>query len=401
MLLSFTLRAGVWEVGPGRALSRVQDALRQAQAGDTIRVHPGWYAEGNLIVDKPLVLIGLGFPVLDGQLRHEVLTIKASNVVVRGFQLQNSGTSSTIDMAGIKVLAVDGVILEDNLVYNCNFGIYLSNAQGCRVSCSEIRSTPTIEQNTGNGIHLWKCSAATLNENRIYGHRDGIYFEFVTDSHILNNLSEGNLRYGLHFMFSHNDHYTNNRFFRNGAGVAVMYSHQVNMTANVFEDNWGGSAYGLLLKDITDSRIESNAFIRNTVGIYMEGASRIAIEANHFYNNGWAMRVQASCDANEVHQNIFSGNSFDLSTNGHLVLNNFDGNYWDKYEGYDLNRDGVGDVPFRPVSLYAMVVERMPYGLLLMRSFMVYLMDKAEKVIPSLTPEQLMDKKPAMKSSAM
>ena len=97
-----------------------------------------------------------------------------------------------------------------------------------------------------------------------------------------------------------------------------------------------------------------------------------------------------------IRQNNFFGNSFDVSTNGSLVLNNFDSNYWDRYEGYDLQRDGVGDVPFRPVSLYAVVVERMPYGLMLMRSFMVYLMDKAEKIIPSLTPEQLMDDQPAM-----
>jgi nitrous oxidase accessory protein len=85
-----------------------------------------------------------------------------------------------------------------------------------------------------------------------------------------------------------------------------------------------------------------------------------------------------------------------VATNGHLVLNSFDSNYWDKYEGYDLNRDGIGDIPYRPVSLYAVVVEQMPYGLMLMRSFMVYLMDRAEKIIPSLTPEQLMDEKPQM-----
>jgi nitrous oxidase accessory protein len=111
--------------------------------------------------------------------------------------------------------------------------------------------------------------------------------------------------------------------------------------------------------------------------------------------------VQASCDANVVQENNFSGNSFDVSTNGHLVLNHFEGNYWDRYEGYDLNRDGVGDIPFRPVSLYAVVVERMPYGLILLRSLMVYLMDKAEKIIPSLTPEGLMDEKPAMQPLAL
>ena len=102
-----------------------------------------------------------------------------------------------------------------------------------------------------------------------------------------------------------------------------------------------------------------------------------------------------------IRQNNFFGNSFDVSTNGHLVLNSFDGNYWDRYEGCDLHRDGLGDVPFRPVSLYAVVVERMPCGLMLMRSFMVYLPDKAEKIIPSLTPEQLMDKQPAMRPLLM
>ena len=175
-----------------------------------------------------------------------------------------------------------------------------------------------------------------------------------------------------------------------------MYSRQVKMYENQFSYNWGSSAYGILLKDISDSHIWKNTFEHNSAGVYMEGASRIILEQNQFRENGWALRVQASCDANVVRQNNFFGNSFDVSTNGHLVLNTFDSNYWDKYEGYDLDHDGVGDIPFRPVSLYAIVVERMPYGLMLMRSFMVYLLDKAEKIIPSLTPEQLMDEKPAM-----
>ena len=109
-----------------------------------------------------------------------------------------------------------------------------------------------------------------------------------------------------------------------------------------------------------------------------------------------ALRVQASCDDNVVSDNNFMSNSFDVSTNGQKVMNSFNNNYWDKYEGYDLNRDDTGDVPYRPVSLYAVTVEQMPHGLLLMRSFMVYLMDKAERLIPSLTPVNLMDERPRM-----
>jgi nitrous oxidase accessory protein len=384
-------------VGPSQPHATIHAALEKAQHGDTVFVHEGTYAEGNLAIDKRLALVGIGYPVLDGQHGCEIITVTASDVLVRGFDIRNSGQLSTLDVAGIKVLSSDRVVVENCRLSDCNFGIYLSNTNDCRVSRNDVRGILKEEQNSGNGIHLWKAARARVEENYLTGQRDGIYFEFVTDSEIRHNHSERNLRYGLHFMFSHNDQYHHNRFHHNGAGVAVMYSRQVQMTENEFGYNWGSSAYGLLLKDISDSHIWRNTFEQNSAGVYMEGASRIVLEQNQFRENGWALRVQASCDANTVRQNNFFGNSFDVSTNGSLVLNRFEGNYWDRYEGYDLDRDGVGDVPFRPVSLYAVVVERMPHGLLLMRSFMVYLMDKAEKIIPSLTPEQLMDERPAMR----
>jgi nitrous oxidase accessory protein len=395
--IGMSQNAAPLHVGANQPYSTIHAALEKVRANDTIYVHEGTYAEGNLAIDKPLTLIGINYPVLDGLHRDEIITVTASGVTVRGFEIRNTGQLSTLDVAGIKVLSANNVVIEENRFRDCNFAIYLSNTIGCRVCCNDISGIIKEEQNSGNGIHLWKCSEALIEENHITGHRDGIYFEFVSDSEIRGNNSEQNLRYGLHFMFSHNDHYHHNTFRNNGAGVAVMYSRQVQMNENQFIQNWGSSAYGILLKDISDSHIWKNNFERNSAGVYMEGASRIIVEQNQFRENGWALRVQASCDANVVRQNNFFGNSFDVSTNGNLVLNTFDGNYWDRYEGYDLDRDGVGDVPFRPVSLYAVVVERMPYGLMLMRSFMVYLMDKAEKIIPSLTPERLMDEKPAMK----
>ena len=42
---------------------------------------------------------------------------------------------------------------------------------------------------------------------------------------------------------------------------AVMYTKDVKMFNNTFEQNWGDSAYGLLLKDISDSYIFNNKFI--------------------------------------------------------------------------------------------------------------------------------------------
>ena len=140
-----------------------------------------------------------------------------------------------------------------------------------------------------------------------------------------------------------------------------------------------------------------NKFIKNTSGIFMEGASRIKINNNLFKNNGWALKVQASCMDNTITKNNFIGNTFDVGTNGSLVLNSYNGNYWDKYEGYDLNKDGIGDIPYRPVSLFSMILEKMPPAMALFRSFMVTILDKTEKIIPSITPENLKDDTPLMK----
>lgn len=133
----------------------------------------------------------------------------------------------------------------------------------------------------------------------------------------------------------------------------------------------------------------------------MEGTNRIKVEKNNLQANGWGMKIQASCMDNEITHNNFVNNTFDISTNGSVVLNNFDNNYWDKYEGYDLNKDKIGDIPYHPLSLFSIIVEKNPPAMLLFRSFMINLLDKSEKILPSLTPDNFIDNKPLMKSVAL
>lgn len=398
LLLPLLTSARTILVGPGERVRTVRQALEAAAPGDTIRIKPGLYRERNLLVTKPLVILGENFPVFDAERRGEIFTLKSNDVTIRGLELRNTGSTSTIDWAAVKVLEARHVTVTGNRIRGAYFGVYLSASDNCRVEGNDIAGTPGEEQTTGNGVHAWKCDRILVQNNRVSGHRDGIYFEFVTNSTIRRNLSRRNIRYGLHFMFSHQNGYFNNTFRDNGAGVAVMYTKRVTMQGNVFEENWGSSAYGLLLKDISDSHIDYNVFRKNTVGIHMEGSSRIAVRQNRFLENGWGVRVQASCMDNAFTRNAFEGNTFDVATNGQTVLNTFDQNYWDKYEGYDLNRDGQGDVPYHPVSLFSMILEQMPPGVVLLRSFMVSLLDRAEKVIPSLTPEALVDARPRMKA---
>ncbi len=394
LLLTGAARAALIRTTPGHPLQQVLDA---AQPGDTVWLAPGIYRQHDIVVRKALTITGTGFPVLDGENKYQVLIVAADSVRIHGITVQNTGRSSMTDMAGIRLQQVKDVQVTNCRLINTTYGVYLQNSAHCTVTGNFIRAGAADELSAGNGIHAWKCSHLLLQRNEISGHRDGIYFEFVTDSHIYRNVSDKNIRYGLHFMFSHNDTYSHNTFRNNGAGVAVMYTKGVTMYKNVFDHNWGDAAYGILLKDISDSRILLNRFRQNTVGIYMEGSSRILITGNEFSANGWAMRVQANCDGNQIRMNNFMQNSFDIATNGTMMLNTFSANYWDKYEGYDLGRDGQGDVPYYPVSVYSVLSEKIPAAMLLYRSFLTNMMDQAEKMMPVLTPGELRDDAPRTK----
>lgn len=397
LLLPTLLFSKTITVGNGENISAIKTAVATAEPGDTIVVKAGTYREGNIIINKSIVIIGEGYPVLDGEKKYEIITISANDVSISGFKFIDTGNASMNDIAAIKVYDSKRTNISGNIVKNAFFGIHFSNSSHSIIENNQLEANAVAEHEIGNGIHLWKCDHITISKNTVKGHRDGIYFEFVTKSLISSNHSEKNIRYGLHFMFSHDDEYRDNSFIDNGAGVSVMYTKGVKMINNVFRHNWGPSSYGLLLKDIRDSFVTGNQFIANSTGIYMEGSSRIEFKENLFMENGYAIKLQASCDDNTFTKNNFSANTFDMATNGTLVLNAVSGNYWDRYEGYDMNKDSIGDIPYHPVSMYSMVVERMPTAVLLWRSFLVLLMDKAEKAIPAITPENLKDDSPSMR----
>ncbi|MCE2893123.1 MAG: nitrous oxide reductase family maturation protein NosD [Flammeovirgaceae bacterium] len=397
-LFSVCTFASTWVVAKNSSVKSIKSAIELAAKGDTIRIMKGIYKEGNLVIQKSIVVVGIDYPVLDGENKYEIFTIAANDVSIIGLRMINTGVGSINDISAISAIEAKRLRVLNNQFENTFFGIHLANCLGSVVEDNVLHSNAEAEHQIGNGIHAWKCDSITIRNNKVSGHRDGIYFEFVTNSLVERNFSHHNMRYGLHFMFSHNDEYRSNVFQNNGAGVAVMYTKKVKMISNRFQDNWGASSYGLLLKDIGDADIKLNHFAKNTVAVYMEGSSRCHFTQNVFSGNGWAVKMQANCDENVYSKNSFLSNTFDMATNGSLVLNTVDANYWDKYEGYDLDKDRVGDVPYHPVSLYSMVVEKMPSAVMLWRSFLVYMLDRTEKVVPSVTPENLKDIHPAMRN---
>ena len=387
----------VVDVSPDGPVRSVAAALRVVDRGGTIEVHAGTYRESTIVVSIPVTIAGQGWPVLDGEHQRQIMTISADSVTVRGLHFRNVGVAFTDDLAAIKVLHSSFCTISGNEIDEAFFGIYLQQSRDCRIEHNVLRSTNPRDATSGNGIHLWNSRDITIVGNHITGHRDGIYFEFVRQAHVRENISEGNLRYGLHFMYSDSCDYASNDFRRNGAGVAVMYSHFVRMTGNRFEDNSGAAAYGLLLKEIADARLERNVFSHNATGLFADAATRLVAVHNDFLNNGWAVKLQASTADAHFSANNFAGNTFDLATNSRTNTATFAGNYWSAYEGYDIDHDGIGDKAFRPVRLSSVIVAGNEPALILLRSTFMSLLDAAERVLPALTPEGLADPVPAMR----
>lgn len=398
LLSSFLTKATVTKVCSSCNQKSIKRAVALASPHDTLLVKKGNYLENTIIIDKPLTLIGVDKPIIDGQFIEGIIEIKSDSVSLSGFIIQNVGVSYTKDFAAIHVYGSRNFTIKDNILKDVFFGILVEKSHYGNIDHNVVSSQAVEEFNSGNGIHLWHSDNIRVTNNHLSRLRDGIYFEFVKESYIANNVSTHNIRYGLHFMFSNHDEYYENTFINNGAGVAVMFSKFINMKRNRFYKNWGSSSFGLLLKEIYDAEIENNIFEENTIGINIEGSTRINYLHNRFLRNGWAIKIAGGCYANIFSFNDFNSNSFDVSYNTKMNDNSFSKNYWSSYTGYDLDKDGVGDVPYRPVKLFSYIVNRTPETIILLRSLFIDILNFSEKVSPVFTPDYLVDASPFMRA---
>ncbi|WP_127021427.1 nitrous oxide reductase family maturation protein NosD [Flagellimonas beolgyonensis] len=389
--------AKTWKICTTCEYSSIKQTIQLAKAHDTLLVQKGTYREYEIVVDKPLVIKGTDYPIVDGEKKGEIFQIQSDGVTLDGLFIINVGVSYTKDNAAIRVIRSKDFRIQNMVLEQLFFGIYVEKSSNGKVYHNRIIGDAVDEYNSGNGIQLWYSSDIEVIKNHVQGTRDGIYLEFSDRITITENTSMDNLRYGLHFMFSNHDIYTQNTFENNGAGVAVMFSKFITMKNNTFRKNWGTAAYGMLLKEINDAEIIGNTFEENTIGINIEGSNRIRYTNNDFIGNGWAIRVIGACYTNSFRGNNFLYNSFDISYNSKLNDNVFEGNFWSGYTGYDLDKDGIGDVPYRPVKLFSYVVNRTPETIVLLRSLFMDIIDFSERVSPVFTPDNLKDAQPLMK----
>jgi nitrous oxidase accessory protein len=395
-ILSLNAYGAVLDICSSCTFKTIDEAYQTCNDGDSLIIHTGDYKIANWVIKKRITVLGQPNAHLISAKGDEILTIEKSNVIIKGLKLSGVITNYLKENAAIRIRRCGNVTIIDNTIENCFFALYLEKTKNTTIKNNFIDGDASTEAESGNGIHAWYCDSLYIDNNEVLHHRDGIYLEFVNNSQVNDNHSHHNTRYGLHYMFSNDDVYARNTIEKNGVGVAVMFSRRITMKNNTFASNWGHAAYGLLLKEIYDAEITDNHFIENTVGIFVEGSNRINYLRNEFRRNGWAIKFSGGCELNTIADNDFLYNSIDLVVSSQLNNNTFNGNYWSEYNGYDLNKDQIGDVPYYPVKLYSYIQNQVPESVVLMRSLFVDIINYAEKISPIFTPKDVMDKSPKM-----
>lgn len=400
MILLFVVQAAarVIDVCKSCAIQSVEVAIKNSTAGDEIHIQTGLYEEEGLIIPHRLTLKGLNGPVIRHKgAERDTILIKAEGTIIEGLNLQGSGKSSFHDFAAIKVSNTKNCVIRNNLIENAQYGILVANSEGCQVRENRISTSSVPVNLLGDAIHFWKSPNPRIIGNVLKGHRDGIYLEFVKEGWIEKNKVLKNHRYGLHFMFSNSNTFQDNVFHDNDAGVAVMYSQKIQMIRNTYSRNRGAASFGVLLKDISDSKIVNNKFIDNTVGLFMEGSNRNEFKSNLFAKNGWAIRLLSSCEGNRFSQNAFTRNTLEIATNSERSLNSFSQNFWDAHVALDLDKDGFADLPYQPTSYSSYLVEKYSLAILLLETPFLKMLDRLEKAFPALSPVSMRDPQPLLK----
>jgi nitrous oxidase accessory protein len=379
-------------------VTSLADAVATAEPGATITVRGGTYP-GGLVIDKPLTLVGVDNPVIDGQEKGTLISAKGADLTISGFTLRSTGSNHDREDSAIVVEGGKATIT-DNRIEDALFGIYLKTAHGSVVRGNTILAKPVDIAMRGDGIKIWYCDDVVVEDNQASDGRDIILW------YSNRGLVKGNLfnreRYGLHLMFSNDIRIEHNSLNENSIGLFIMYSRNPTVIGNTLSNNHGPSGGGIGLKDVDYAVVEGNRFVNNQVGAQIDTSPREMGVENYWKDNVFAFNHTAVALQPSVRHNTFTGNNF-IDNGQHVsIVGGGDlkditwavdgrGNYWSDYAGYDANGDGVGDVPYRSQRLFDALLDDEPSLRLFLFSPAAMAVDFAAKALPSVRPQMKLE----------
>lgn len=388
--------AGCQQVDAGGA---VQAALDDPSVA-AVCLSPGAHT-GPLRLARAVTLWGPSTAVIRAQ-SGTIVELLAPGAAVLGVTID--GTGGRFDrLDGAVRLSANETRVEGVTVINAVFGILVERASRVQVIGNRLEGSRDAATGLrGDTIRLWETRDSVIADNQVFDGRDLVVW-YSRGNTIANNRVDG-ARYGLHFMYSHDNRVTGNVLLRGVVGIFVMYSRGLALTDNLIADAAGAAGMAIGIKDSGNISITGNRLIHDTIGIYIDSSpmqlgDTVRIERNTLRLDDTALVFHSSAHHVAIRDNDFADNRTQVRVDGggDATSVEWHGNYFDDYAGYDLDEDGVGDVAYELRSLSNQLTAQSPNLALFHGTLALALVDAAAHLDPLYQPHPvLVDPAPRM-----
>ncbi|MDZ7687467.1 MAG: NosD domain-containing protein [Halobacteriales archaeon] len=328
-------------VGGNSTVETVQDAVDAAPPNTSVRVPEGVYEE-NVVLDKPVTLVGEEGTHIVGDGNGTVVSVESDDAAVsslsisgvgnrtRGEPGQNAGWDESVERAfghsdaGVLFNSTSRGLVHDVEIDTPATGVLFFDTEGGVVSETTVRGTE--EWIDGFMGVLSIRSPAVVQNSSLHGGRDSVYSHASNGLVVRDSYMEGG-RFGVHLMYTSDTLLSGNSIRdKELAGIIVMTRPTGNYVVgnDIRRSRNGLSTVG------TESYFAENVVVENRYGIRM-GARSSVYTRNEIVRNSLGARASSIIPSNNVVENDFVDNDVQVTAaEGSMRLWGHEGvgNYW-------------------------------------------------------------------------
>lgn len=385
---------------PTAFAANLQELIDATPPGGSVKLVPGSYA-GPVRISRPMVLDGGGKASIVGSGKGTVLAVATSGVTLRGLHISGSGESHDSVDAGI-LLEGDEHRVEDNVIEDVLFGIHLKQVNRSRIANNRVTGKDLSQGMRGDAIRLWYSRHNLVENNRFQRARDLTFANSADNRIVGNRFNDG--RYGMHIIFSPRLLIENNHLSDTGTGIIVLYSPDLVLRGNHVAHALTGGGGGIVFKESNDALVEKNEVLHCSVGLRVDAppasVGKLTVRNNRFAHNIVGLFFYGEEGGHAFFDNRFENNltTVGISAPGAGSANVWRGNYWDEYQGFDRNHDGIGDTPHEIYLFADRIWMETPMATFFRNSPVLEMLDFLERLAPFSSPHLVLrDPAPRMK----
>ena len=374
------------------------DIIKHSLPNSKIELPQGVF-KGPIVIDKPITLVGVGKKsIIQNDGKGTVIVIKSPNVVISDITIRGSGHQRYSLDSGIKIKNSSHVVIKNCYLDKTLFGIIMHDTSNSTILNNTIKSyNEKVVDNRGDGIQLWNSNNNQILKNKLLKSRD-ISINRSNNNTIKNNTIEQS-RYGVLLNMSSNTSVFSNKITSNYVGVMIQGGKNLYIKNNTIVKTHLATGTGIMIKGGKNVHITHNTLTGHSQAIYIN--SRTAeigmqryIEHNKILNNNVAFHFYTTIKNNTIKYNNIIGNLEDVVKDipkSKYYQNDIRQNYWDRYIGFDNNKDGISDIPYQ-VLIYADKLWQFDHHLKFFYATpLLSIIDFMEKLAPFVEPTLLLE----------